>query len=61
MCKEEVCIVIQTLYDILGLTNPTVLEEYVILIFCCVLLFFGSIVIFNAALSFLTSIFNFER
>lgn len=52
---------IQALYDLLGLANPTVTEEYVVLIFCCVLLFFGSIVIFNAALTFLISIFNFER
>lgn len=52
---------IESVYDILGLANPTITEEYIILIFCCILLFFGGIVIFNAALSFLTSIFNFER
>lgn len=52
---------IQALYDLFGITSVTTVQESIIFVFACVLLFFGALVIFNGALSFLTSIFNNER
>lgn len=52
---------IQSLYDLLGLTAVSSGQQTIILIFCLVLLFFGSLAVFNAVLSLISSIFNVER
>lgn len=52
---------IESLYDLLGISAVSNVQSSLILIFCLVLLFFGSLVVFNALLSLITSIFNFER
>lgn len=52
---------LDTLYEILGITNVTYMQETVCLITLCVLIFFGSLCILSALLSFFTSIFRFER
>jgi len=52
---------IRELYDLLGLTAVTNTQQTIILIFALVLLFFGSLCVFNAVLSLISNIFNFER
>ena len=51
---------IQKVYDILGITSPTIFQEQVILIFSLVLLFFGTLVIFNATLNIMSNIFKID-
>lgn len=51
---------IQKVCDILGITNPTILEENIIMIFCTVLLFFGVLVIFNSLLSIISNVLKID-
>lgn len=52
---------IQSLYDILGITAATGTQQTIILIFCLVLIFFGSLCVLNAILSLISGLFNLER
>lgn len=60
MYKKEVCSLIQRVYDILGMTNPTILEENLIMIFCLSLLFFGILVVFNSLLSIISNVLKID-
>lgn len=51
---------IQKVYDILGMTNPTILEENLIMIFCLSLLFFGILVVFNSLLSIISNVLKID-
>ena len=51
---------IQKVYDILGITNPTIFEENIIMIFSLVLLFFGVLVIFNSLLSIISNVLKID-
>lgn len=60
MYQKEVCTLIESLYEILGITSPTVMQQSVILIACLVLLFFGSIVVLNSILSIISNVFKID-
>lgn len=60
MHKKEICIMIQKVYDILGMANPTILEENIIMIFCLALLFFGVLVVFNSLLSIISNVLKID-
>lgn len=60
MYQKEVCTLIDSLYEILGIASPTVMQESVILIACLVLLFFGSIVVLNSILSIISNVFKID-
>lgn len=51
---------IEKIFEILGITSYTVFEEYVVLIFCLILMFFGVLMVFNALLSMITGILKIE-
>lgn len=51
---------IQKVYDMLGMTNPTILEENIIMIFCLALLFFGVLVVFNSLLSIISNVLKID-
>lgn len=51
---------IDSLYEILGIASPTVMQESVVLIACLVLLFFGSIVVLNSILSIISNVFKID-
>lgn len=51
---------IQKVYDILGIVTPTIFEEQIIMIFSLVLLFFGTLVIFNSILHIMSNIFKID-
>lgn len=51
---------IQSVYDILGITNPTILEENLIMVFSLTLLFFGVLVVFNSLLSIISNVLKID-
>lgn len=51
---------IEKVFEILGITSYTINQEYIVTIFCLMLLFFGVIVVFNALLSMITGLLKIE-